>query len=381
MLFNGKDLTGWTPYLRGGQGDPKNTWSVKDGVIACTGKPSGYIRTEVDYADYKLHVEWRWPGKGGNSGVLVHMSGKDTVWPKSIEAQLMSGNAGDFFVIGGTDFKEHKGQKGRRTPKAAKSSEKALGEWNSYDIICKGGSILPYVNGVLQNTATEATVKSGKICLQSEGRPIEFRNVYVEPVKAGPIVPDKKIVLFNGKDLTGWVPYLRPPKGGETPDPKNTWSVKDGVIICKGTPAGYIRTKVDYADYKLHVEWRWPGKGGNSGVLVHMSGKDLVWPRSLECQLMSGNAGDFWLIGGGVDFKEHKGMEGRRKPKGKPSSEKPLGQWNTYEIICKGDSVLPYVNGVLQNTATEATVKSGKICLQSEGQLIEFRNIYIEPVD
>jgi len=379
MLFNGKNLDGWKPYLRGGQGDPKQTWSVRDGKIVCTGRPSGYIRTEADYADYRLHVEWRWPGKGGNSGVLVHMSGPDKVWPKSIECQLMSGSAGDFFVIGGTDFKEHKGQKGRRTPKAAKSSEKPLGQWNSYDIVCKGGSILPYVNGVLQNTATEATVRCGKICLQSEGRPIEFRNVYVEPLKPAPIVPDRKIMLFNGRDFTGWTFHLRPPKNDPAPDPKKTWSIKDGVIVCQGTPAGYIRTKADYADYKLHVEWRWPGRGGNSGVLVHMSGPDRVWPKSIECQLMSGNAGDFWLIGG-TDIKEHKGMKGWRKPKIKPSSEKPLGQWNSYDIICKGGSVLPHVNGVLQNTGTEATVRSGKIVLQSEGRLIEFRNIYIEPV-
>ena len=381
MLFNGKDLAGWEAYLEDSKADPKNTWSVSDGVLRCTGTPTGYIQTAVEYADYKLHVEWRWPDGAGNSGVLLHKAGKDMIWPKCIEAQLKNGNAGDFILMGGTNCKEHEGKEGRRMPRAEEDSEKPLGEWNRYDIVCAGGTIEVRINGVLQNKATECTVRSGRICLQSEGRAVEFRNVYVEPVTGAPIVPDKKIVLFNGKDLTGWVPYLRPPKGGEAPDPKNTWSIKDGVIVCQGKPAGYIRTAASYANYKLHVEWRWPDKGGNSGVLVHQSGADKVWPDSLECQLASGNAGDFWVIGAGTDFKEHKGMKGRRKPKSKPSAEKPLGEWNSYDIVCKGGNILPSVNGQLMNTATESTIQSGKICLQSEGRLIEFRNVYVEPVE
>ena len=99
---------------------------------------------------------------------------------------------------------------------------------------------------------------------------------------------------------------------------------------------------------------------------------------------MSGNTGDFWLIGG-VETKEHaaKGrrVEGRRVVKLKESSEKPIGQWNMYEIVCKDDWMVVLVNGVLQNVATKASITSGKICLQSEGRPIEFRNVYIEPVE
>ena len=65
----------------------------------------------------------------------------------------------------------------------------------------------------------------------------------------------------------------------------------------------------------------------------------------------------------------------------KKSSEKPIGEWNVYDIICKDDWVVVFVNSVLQNVATKTSVTSGKICLQSEGTAIEFRNIYIEPVD
>ena len=194
-----------------------------------------------------------------------------------------------------------------------------------------------------------------------------------------PDVPKEKTMLWNGKDFAGWKLFTREPDH----DVMKTWSVKNGLIRCEGKPAGYMRTEIDYADYLFHVEWRWPEKGGNNGVLVHMSGEDKVWPKSLECQLYSGNAGDFWVIGG-LETAEHAGggtrVKGRRTLKLKDSSEKPLGEWNAYDIICKDDWIVVLVNGVLQNVATKCSASSGKICLQSEGTPIEYRNIYIEPL-
>lgn len=182
-LFNGKDFSGWHRFVPDDNTDPVSVWGIESGVLRCTGTPAGYIRTEEDYSDYKLHVQWRWPDGGGNSGILVHMSSPDRVWPRSIESQLMAGNAGDFYVIGGTDFKQHLAVAGRRVPKFRASSEKSLGEWNTAEIYCIGDSIIVYVNNVLQNCATETTVTSGKICLQSEGKPIEFRKIYVQSLK------------------------------------------------------------------------------------------------------------------------------------------------------------------------------------------------------
>jgi hypothetical protein len=198
--------------------------------------------------------------------------------------------------------------------------------------------------------------------------------------KDKPTVPKEKTMLWNGRNFSGWKLYTREPGHDVT----KTWSIKNGLIRCEGRPAGYMRTDKDYANYLFHVEWRWPGNGGNNGVLVHMSGPDVVWPKSLECQLHSTNAGDFWVIGG-LETKEHaKGGErvkGRRTIKLKDSSEKPLGQWNAYDIICKDDWVVVLVNGVLQNVATRCSASSGKICLQSEGMPIEYRNVFIEPLE
>jgi hypothetical protein len=89
-----------------------------------------------------------------------------------------------------------------------------------------------------------------------------------------PIVPKEKTMLWNSKDFAGWKLYTREPDHDVT----KTWSVANGLLRCEGKPAGYMRTEKDYADYLFHVEWRWPGDGGNNGVLVHMSEPDVVWP-------------------------------------------------------------------------------------------------------
>lgn len=183
-LFNGTDLAGWTYHLDKEGAKMEDTWSVKEGVLHCTGSPAGYLRTTSSHKNYQLTVEWRWPGKGGNNGVLVHVQKPDTVWPKSIEAQLEHGNAGDIWVIGGATFKEHEGVAGRRVAKQEVSTEKPLGEWNTYTIIAKEDTLRLYVNGVLQNVATECSLSEGYIGLQSEGRPIEYRKVELLPLPA-----------------------------------------------------------------------------------------------------------------------------------------------------------------------------------------------------
>jgi hypothetical protein len=198
----------------------------------------------------------------------------------------------------------------------------------------------------------------------------------------GPIGPGKKTMLFNGKDLAGWKLFIP----DEAVDVNKVWSVKNGVVHCKGKPNGYMRTKAECTNFKLHLEWRWTAEPSNSGVLLHSSGADKVWPRSIECQLKGGSAGDFVLINGtGITVDGRDRQDVNRQfvsvKKKQPSSEKPAGQWNSYDIYCDQDVIRCYVNGVLQNIGTNASDTSGWMGLQSEGGPIEFRNIYIEPLD
>ncbi len=192
---------------------------------------------------------------------------------------------------------------------------------------------------------------------------------------------DGSVSLFNGKDLTGWIPVLD--KQGA--DPAATWSVENGILKCTGQPAGYIKTDKEYGDYVLTVDWRWPAgtPGGNNGVLVHTSTPNAlgIWPKSIEVQLFKDNAGDFWVIGTELDVPdEATRKEGRRHKNLTDGSEKPLGEWNTIEITCKGDTIKVKVNGELVNEATNCSETKGAISLQSEGAPIEYRNVVLKPL-
>jgi 3-keto-disaccharide hydrolase len=187
-LFNGKDLSGWTPVLEDKKADPKNTWSAGDGILKCTGKPAGYIKTDKEFENYVLTLDWRWPEgtANGNNGVLVHTSTPNAlgIWPKSIEVQLHQNNAGDLWVIGTTlKVPNPEGRvKDRRHINLTDGSEKPVGEWNTFEITCKGDKISVKVNGVLVNEATDCSVTKGAISLQSEGTPIEYRNIVLTPM-------------------------------------------------------------------------------------------------------------------------------------------------------------------------------------------------------
>jgi hypothetical protein len=203
------------------------------------------------------------------------------------------------------------------------------------------------------------------------------------------------VPLFDGKSLAGWKTFLRAGKDGATPDPKATWSIKDGAIVCVGKPNGYIVTEKEYGNYLLKLKWRFPAesKGGNSGVLLHVTGADKVWPNSVEAQLAAGQAGDFWLIADDKNQlpkleidearKDPKNKEGRhyfRLDKDSPV-EKPFGEWNEYEITCLDGDITLVVNGKKVNAGKNGQLKKGRIALQSEGAEVHFKDIVIKSLE
>jgi len=185
------------------------------------------------------------------------------------------------------------------------------------------------------------------------------------------------IELFNGKDLTGWKYFLR-----ERIAAGRVWSVTDGVLRCEGHPVGYLYTAQDYTNFELTLDWRFdPEAGaGNSGVLLRMQEPHKLWPASVEAQLHSENAGDFWNIGEFDMLTDPSRLKGRRTIKMLPTNEKALGEWNSYRILVHGGLIELEVNGELQNRATWCEELAGPIGLQSEGAVIEFRNIRLRPI-
>jgi len=189
--------------------------------------------------------------------------------------------------------------------------------------------------------------------------------------------------LFNGTDFQGW--------SFDTLDkaaPEEIWSVSNGTIVVQGKdkPNGVMRTEQSYSNYTLEFEWRWTNGKGNSGCLIHCSTPRVmnVWPKSIEVQLASENAGDFWQIGETIEVDEKQivknkdGTISRRLLNLTDGAEHPLGEWNTMRIIATGSVIEVFVNGTPVQKGWDASVSEGAICFQAERADIQFRNIRIK---
>lgn len=209
------------------------------------------------------------------------------------------------------------------------------------------------------------------------------------------IAPTTVIPLFNGKDLSNW--EVDVPARDKDPNAPPSFIVRNGMLVSLGTPEGHLVTKQTYRDYRLVAEYRFPGKPGNCGILVHASRPRALYemfPASIEVQMNSGHAGDFWVIQEDIEVPDMEkrrprepgqkwgGAEGdaRRILNLTDDSEKPLGEWNTMVIEARGDTITVWVNGDLVNNGTNASVDQGKIAVQAEGAEVEFRKLEIGPL-
>ncbi len=208
------------------------------------------------------------------------------------------------------------------------------------------------------------------------------------PVPARAAAP---VALWNGKDLSNWSFFLVDPKARMA----DVWSVRDGMIVCKGEPLGFLMSKDTFTSFRLVVEWRWaPGtvvtkeKTPNSGVFLRLNGGMKGLPRTYEAQLKSGDAGDvygFWgmkVAGDPARSKSGKNdamgeMTGVSKA---ASAENPVGEWNRYEIVLDGTKLDVTINGKQVNSVTAADVVAGHVGLQSEGGEVHFRKVELQPL-
>ena len=191
----------------------------------------------------------------------------------------------------------------------------------------------------------------------------------------------QEIDLFNGRDLSGWEYFLV----DENAAMEDVWSVEDGILVCQGEPGGYLYTENDYESFRLVAEWRWPEEPGNSGVLMRITGEPMMLPNAVEAQLQSGSAGDMYAfqgftIGGDEERLSEIGVPGWRLAKIEGNENEP-GEWNTYEITVDGDEITLMLNGEKVNEATGCDVRPGRIGLQSEGGVIQFRTVRLTPLD
>jgi hypothetical protein len=204
-LFNGKDLTGWVNV-----NTAPDTWSVRDGMLICTGKPIGVMRTEKQYENFLLHVEWRHMEPGGNSGVFGWSTGtvpEGRRLPKGLEVQMLEldwvnrnklkdGSLppiayvhGELFGAGGLKATPDN-PRGERS-KSIENRCKGRGEWNVYDVVFVDGVVKLSVNGKFVNGVSHSSVKKGYLCLESEGAEIHFRNIKIMELPPGVTTPEQ----------------------------------------------------------------------------------------------------------------------------------------------------------------------------------------------
>ena len=203
-LFDGQSLAGWhvdVPEMDSNV-RVRNPFIVRDSLLVSLGTPGGHLITDSSYSNYLLDVEYRFAGAPGNCGALVHASTPRALYsmfPKSIEVQMMHENAGDFWCIvediAVPDMEKRRGPrenwgitegKERRVQNLTDGSEKPLGEWNTMRITCLGDSIQVVVNGDLVNFGYDCTARRGRIALQAEGAEVEFRKVFLTPITRWP---------------------------------------------------------------------------------------------------------------------------------------------------------------------------------------------------
>ena len=252
-----------------------------------------------------------------------------------------------------------------------------------------------------------------------------FAQAFQQPVEAHNQNNVKTIKLFNGHNLDGWYTFLQ--NRGRDDDPKNVFTVQDGMIRISGEEWGCITTNAEYENYSIVVEFKWGGltfeprldKARDSGLLLHSQGEDGssngIWIHSIECQIIEGGTGDFIVVGDGTDqfeitstvAAEKQGssfifqseghtetiQKGRinwygRDPewkdvlgfRGKNDIEKPVGEWNTLECIVLDGQISIFLNGTLVNRATNVKPNKGRIQIQSEAAEIYFRRVELTPL-
>ncbi|MDR3652179.1 MAG: DUF1080 domain-containing protein [Paludibacter sp.] len=176
--------------------------------------------------------------------------------------------------------------------------------------------------------------------------------------------------FFKKSDFSKWVYILNDKEVNSS----EVFKMDKGVLHINGISSGYLRTKKMFSNYELSIEWRWTKILGNSGVLVHIQPKDIVWPVCYQVQLKADAAGDIICMNG-LWAKECTDSVSSTVKKMQFSNEKLLGEWNSMKVICIHNTLKVFVNGVLQNYVTGLTVNNGFIGFQNEGKAIEFKNL------
>ncbi len=350
-LFNGENLDGWV--VTGCKA------GIEDGLLVLQAG-DGFVRTEQDYGDFVLELDWRArkPSEW-DSGVYfrAELPPEGKPWPARYQVNLQQHKEGNVNGLAGAE------SQGLAKP----------GEWNHFRLAVAGSQAELSINGRLAWKVSGVEPRRGFIGLQSEvdkGGEFEFRNLRITELDHH--------WLFNGRDLTGWE--------GAGKEAAACWKVDNGQLLCTGKPGPWLRSKSEYGDFNLRLDYKLK-PGGNSGVYVRVPrdgdhrGKELSGgkPSGIEIQMLDDEASQY------RDLKPYQ-FSGSLYAiaAADPRVSRPAGRWNSMEIDCRGTHYRVVHNGrVVVDAGAKQYAELGErlvrgyLGLQNHNEEVWFRNIRI----
>ena len=353
-LFNGKDLSNWVNV-----NCAPDTWKVEDGVIKCTGKPTGALRTPKMYENFVMEVEWRHMTSGGNAGIFIWSSpiaATGVPFLRAVEVQVLDhgyGNTdshtthGDVFPIHGSTMNPIGRSRGSRSFPSEHRS-KPSPEWNHYHIEARDGSLRLSVNGKEVSGGDKCNWRKGYIGLESEGAPTEWRMVRVKELPssnapAAESAPEAQghRPLYNGLDLRGWKTT--------TPD---RWKPSDWQLqLTPGTPGTPLWSEAEFGDAEIIFDIKVNKKPEKEpAVLLRKPGGE---PFRLPLSTLV--------------------------PTDDASQGFKLGQWHRVILTLKGGAVTTTINDkqVSQQDLPVAAGTQRNLGIEDTGADLTFANFYI----
>lgn len=351
--FNGKNLSGWVPV-----NTAPSTWSVRDGMVICSGKPTGELRTDRMYQNFIMELEWRHMKPRGNAGVFVwadDITARGVPFHRGIEVQVLEneyGNTrghtthGDIFPIHGATMKPINGRGGSRAfPTESRSNPSP--QWNHYRITCQDGNISLAVNGKVVTQGTDCSPRKGYICLESEGGIVHYRNVRIKELPSTSIDPQHIAIadrgyhsLYTGVDFSGWK---------ITKGTAGHWKSKNWIFSYDGkatTDDASIETEDSFSDFGFIFDMRLKESSGIARVLLRGSEAAAIVIDPADSKLKK-------LIGSGRG-------------------------WTRFEGTLNGDVLNLEINGTsfITDRKLNDVPKSGPLRLVPDGA-IDFANVYV----
>jgi len=348
-LFNGVDLTGWKAT-----GGHPEAFYVKDGVIECDGSGGGWLKTDKQFENFILRLEYKL-SKGANSGIAIRALPQGNPAFSGMEIQLLDDH--------GRRPTAHTTGAIYDSVAPTRNMSRPAGEWNEMEITCDNRQVKVVLNGtevvnanlddyttpINNHTPLKDRATRGFIELQDHtGHYIWFRNIRIKPLPGG--VGWRP--LFNHKDLTGWRTV------GTA-----KWEVKDGVLV-GSQGQGHIFTKSAYDNLMLRTSLR-ISSHGNSGVYFRV--QDMAdWPEGYEAQ---------------VDHHDPNNPTGSLYGRCKAAKVVTRdGDWFTMQVTADGSHIVIEVNGETVVDTHDTTFQGGMIALQAHdpSSVVQYRDVEIK---